>query len=330
MNSCQEQEVNSWNAKDFPRYLEMLTPEAAAIVSSGDIFMRYSDLTDLPAIFSQYGLELAGDICDDCGAFVKPTITPYGGGIISRGECQCVKAKREAEEAERHRREQIEYRQNKAMNCGIPPKLQNASFENFRINKGNTEMVDRAKRYIKIWPEPTKIGMGLTFTGSTGIGKSHIASVIAKEIIMKGGDAVFISVEQFLDDIKETFDDTSYGYNSSREKRKTKSDIMDRVCNCGLLVFDDLMANSTTEWALNMIEQVYDRRTAQNRPIITTTNFSEAELRARLSDCIQERLYSRLIGNSIVVNLGEQRDERMFIKGMEFDAMMESPIENPE
>lgn len=332
--SDQTEPINSWSPNVFPRYLEMLTPEAAEIVSGGKVFMRYKELMNLPAIFSQYGLELAGDICDECGAFVRPTITPYGDGTINRGECECVRLKREAEEREAQNRAQTEYKRNKAMNCGIPPKLQNSSFENFRVNKNNTEMVERAKRYVEIWPEPTKIGMGLTFTGSTGIGKSHIASVIAKEVIMKGGEAVFISVEQFLDEIKETFNDSnSYGNNkftTYRDSRNTKSEIMDKVCNCDLLIFDDLMANSTTEWALNIIEQVYERRTSQNRPTITTTNYSEAELRVRLGDCIQTRLYSRLVGNSIVVNLGEQRDERMFIKGMEFEAMMAAPIEKPE
>lgn len=312
-----------WN-EDSPEFRDMLAPEALEILDDKNyfIFDKFRKIQELPVPFTRLGLEMAGDICDDCGNYIPPVFSPEGGGTITRGECSCVKEKRRQAEQEADRRRREAYLAKKVLECGIPITLQEASFDNFRVRDWNKVMVDAAREYIRIWPQPMQgeVCMGLTFTGSTGIGKSHMAAVIVKEIIMKGyDDVLFIPVEKFLDDIKETFDGD---YN--RQYKATKSDIMEKICTASLLVFDDLMANSTTEWAMHMIEQVYDRRSSTRRPTITTSNFSEKQLKAMLADARQERLFSRIAGYSVMIDLGDQRDERLFNKGLAFDSFMKN------
>lgn len=203
--------------------------------------------------------------------------------------------------------------------CGIPYNLIEATLDNYRVRPWSEEIITVARRYIEIWPQQMNNAAGLLITGSPGIGKSHIAAAIAREIILKGYESVqFISVEQWLDDIKETFDDQpNYSY-----RKKTKADHMDKVCGCSLLVFDDLMANSTTPWALNMIEQVYDRRMNAKRPTITTSNYSSGELQRTLSEARQERLVSRLFGCSLDFDLGYQADHRIGINKQSIEDML--------
>lgn len=216
-----------------------------------------------------------------------------------------------------------EYRLQKVRDCGIPVNLQDATLDSYRTKPWSDELVSTARFYIDIWPKQTQNAAGLLITGSPGIGKSHIAAAIAREIILKGyEDVAFISVERFLDDIKDTFDDQpTYNY-----VRKTKASIMERVCSSALLVFDDLMANSTTEWALNMIEQVYDRRMAAKRPTITTSNYSSAELQRTLSEARQDRLVSRLFGCSMDIDLGYQADYRIGINKMAIMDMLKNSV----
>lgn len=204
--------------------------------------------------------------------------------------------------------------------CGIPYNLYDATLDSYRVRSWSEDIVKVALRYIELWPQQTSNAAGLLITGSPGIGKSHIAAAIAREIILKGyEDVAFISVEQYLDDIKETFDDQPYNYGM---RKKTKADVMNRVCSCSLLVFDDLMANSSTEWALNMIEQVYDRRMNGKRPTITTSNYSAGELQRTLSEARQERLVSRLFGCSLDIDLGHQADHRTGVKKMTIEDML--------
>lgn len=302
----------------------MLTPDALEILDKDDfIFDAFRKIGELPDIFTRRGLELAGDICDDCGNYIRPVFVPRDGGTIKQGECQCVIEKRRKAEQEAEMRRKRTYLEKKVRECGIPPRLQEASFENFRVREWNKRMVEAAKEYIRIWPEPITdgFGMGLTFTGSTGIGKSHIASVIAKEIILLGyEDVTYVSVEQFLNEIKETFDDQpQYGV------RKKMADIMNKVCKTRLLVFDDLMANSRTEWAINIIWDVYEHRTSTGLPTITTSNYSEEQLRTMLAERGELRLFSRITDYSAVINLGNDLlNERTINKAAALDKFMKN------
>ena len=85
-------------------------------------------------------------------------------------------------------------------------------------------------------------------------------------------------------------------FNAYNDKM-TEEQILKIYTDCALLVIDDLGKEKPTEWALQMIYSVIDRRYNALKPIIVTTNFTASELIKRFGDSS--------IGNAIVDRLFE-------------------------
>ena len=145
-------------------------------------------------------------------------------------------------------------------------------------------------------------GRSILFTGETGVGKTHLAVAIYRELIVQGKvvseNVKFVTAPELLLEIKKTFTDSSI---------TTESDVIDRYSNADLLILDDLGSEKTTEFAIQSLYLVIDRRNRNMRPTIITTNLSLKEIEEKLDARIASRLSSMKV---VEINMPDYRKKR--------------------
>lgn len=127
----------------------------------------------------------------------------------------------------------------------------------------------------------------LYLTGQRGSGKTHMAAAMIREIVMdktpwhSTASLQWVSVPDLLLEIRASF----------REKaERSEQEIIEQYSECRVLVLDDLGAEKTTEWSLQTLYTILDRRYREERQTIITSNLSLDELADKLDDRIASRL----------------------------------------
>lgn len=141
----------------------------------------------------------------------------------------------------------------------------------------------------------------LFFYGTVGTGKSFLSCCIAKELIDQGNLVIYFSASQLFDILsRSTFD---------RESAEAASGISDDICDCDLLIIDDLGTELTNSFVSSQLFSCLNNRHLRKKATIITTNLSLGELRDRYSD----RIFSRITSHYDICKL-TGRDIRMLKK----------------
>jgi DNA replication protein DnaC len=133
----------------------------------------------------------------------------------------------------------------------------------------------------------------LLFRGPPGRGKTSMAIHVARTRIQNGlsSDAILTSVPDLLLRIKATFDKDTRG--------ERDSDVMNELAAADLLILDDLGAENTTEWSVERLFTLLNRRHGELLATIITTNLGPELMAKRLG----ERLAWRVVEMSEIVSL---------------------------
>jgi DNA replication protein DnaC len=144
---------------------------------------------------------------------------------------------------------------------------------------------------------------GLLLIGSIGVGKTHLAVGIIKELVVsKGIPCLFYDYRELLKQIQNSYNDSV---------KATELEVLRPVFETEVLALDELGAVKPTEWVWDTVSLILNTRYNENRTTIITTNypddaardgngtsdFARAQRSARgetLGDRIGERMRSRL------------------------------------
>ncbi|MGE5596689.1 MAG: ATP-binding protein [Hyphomicrobiales bacterium] len=107
--------------------------------------------------------------------------------------------------------------------------------------------------------------------GPNGCGKTHLAAAIANRALARGMDVFFAVVPDLLDHLRASF---------APGKDVAYDELFDQVRNAGLLVLDDLGAQTTSPWAQEKLYQIVNYRTVAGLPTVVTTDRTDDELAA--------------------------------------------------
>lgn len=141
---------------------------------------------------------------------------------------------------------------------GLTAKQQKQTFEAY-ITKGLGAEVNAAKGRAMV---AAIEGQWLVLAGKRGTGKSHLAVSIMLEVMKRGITAIFRSVPEMLDDLREGNANNTY-----HAKMKQLKDV-----SC--LVLDDLgkERSTGTDTGLEYLYQILDFRYRSERQTVVTTN----------------------------------------------------------
>jgi len=169
----------------------------------------------------------------------------------------------------------------------IPRRYQHCQLTNFEQTVDSLrEAHRRARAFVDAFPAVDK---GLLLRGRHGVGKTHLAVAMLREIIAtRGGRGYFYETRELLKLVRDTFATAG----------ESELDVLRPVLEADILVLDDLGAEKTSEWVQETLGLVVNTRYSERRPTIFTTNLDDS------ADTTNP--------NSMYVQLGARTRSRLF------------------
>jgi DNA replication protein DnaC len=203
------------------------------------------------------------DVCQECfGTGTK--IDPVKGAM----QCPCQKRNR-------FRRVLTAAR--------IPRRYERCSFANFHSAPGTSQ--DNALLHAhKFANEYPAVERGLLFMGPAGVGKTHLAVSIIRDLIEKGFAGLFYEFGSLLKEIQDSYNPIS---------KSSELKVLAPVFQADVLVLDELGATVPTDWVRDTMYQIINKRYNDNKLTIFTTNYSDKnkELEERVTYRLRSRLF---------------------------------------
>ena len=178
-----------------------------------------------------------------------------------------------------------------------------------------------ARKFVEAYPVDTA-GKGLLFTGSIGVGKTHLAVGVLRRLVQERG------VKGLFCDYRELLKNIQNSYNP--QVHTTELELLKPVFAADVLVLDDLGAQKPNEWVWDTVALILNTRYNDKQTTIITTNYpdlaagsgaqTEAERAAReqtLGDRIGDRMRSRLAEMCVRVEMTGE-DFRQTVKRARF------------
>ena len=186
---------------------------------------------------------------------------------------------------------------------GIGNLIEKQSFDNFRldiykdeaIKKEMTHNLNEAKRYADEFSRDSK---NLLLIGTTGTGKTHLTTAIARTVIEKGFEVIYDSAQNVVAAFEYDRFKSGYGQYEARG---------DKYLECELLILDDLGTEFSNQFTVSCIYNLLNTRINKGLPTVISTNLGAGELLSRYED----RIYSRIIGQDTVILRFLGKDNRL-------------------
>ena len=140
----------------------------------------------------------------------------------------------------------------------------------------------------KLWCDkfPNSHILNITFSGSTGTGKTFLLECMASDLIEKGFNVIFVTAFLLNEECRK--------YHFSLPSK------VNEYMDCDVLIIDDLgceplLKNITIEYLFNII----NLRQKRYKPTLISTNLSSNDI----LDRYDERIYSRLFNKNLSLNI---------------------------
>lgn len=210
----------------------------------------------------------------------------------------------------------------------IPKRYEHCELSNFEFDGPHRGLAAARMAACKFVEEYPRDNSGLLMIGSIGVGKTHLAVGIIKELVAsKSTHCLFYDYRELLKEIQNSYNDSV---------KATELDVLRPVFETEVLVLDELGAVRPTEWVWDTVALILNTRYNENRTTIITTNYPDetgpelssnpasdfgraqrAARRETLSDRIGERMRSRLHEMCRIVKM-EGQDFRQTLRSASF------------
>ena len=148
--------------------------------------------------------------------------------------------------------------------ANIPREYHDICLEHF-FGSDKDDVIPKVIDYIENFDDHYHYGLGLTFAGPYGTGKSFLMASILKEIVKQGRSAYFITFDEFVQHFGATWNDEA--------SKKLMQDTLKRVEVLGL---DELKTDerNTNGFLSDALQAIIRHRTSNLLPTLITTNLT--------------------------------------------------------
>ena len=161
--------------------------------------------------------------------------------------------------------------QHRLADANIPKRYVHCTLANFTVyNESLERALECARRVPERFAEARtreQQGRGIFLEGPPGVGKTHLAVAVLKQVIVTfGARGLFYDTRDLLRVIRSTYDPSI---------RTTELEVLRPVMTADLLVLDDLGAEKTSEWVEETMNLIVNTRYNERRLTIFTSNYMD-------------------------------------------------------
>ncbi len=176
----------------------------------------------------------------------------------------------------------------------IPRRYQHCSIHNFYNVEHEASKylaLDWSRKFIEEYlGAGQEDGRGLLFIGPVGVGKTHLAAGILRELILRYGvRGLFYPFGMLLKEIQNSYNAVS---------QTSELGVLQPVFDADVLVLDELGASKPTDWVRDTMMQIINTRYNDKRITVFTTNYRDERqndktetLEDRIGSALRSRLY---------------------------------------
>jgi len=174
----------------------------------------------------------------------------------------------------------------------IPQRYAHCELDNFDILPSPDRSIEKAKIAAEKFVEeyPMSQPFGLLFMGPQGVGKTHLAVGIIKQLMrLKSVSCLFRTFPELLKEIQNSYNAVS---------QASELSLLTPVLETEVLVLDELGAQNPSSWVQDEVAYVLNYRYNDNKVTILTTNYKDEEERkdrkTGIADTLSERIGVRM------------------------------------
>ena len=237
------------------------------------------------------------EICSLCEG-TGLCIVEEGGRQVAR-PCQCRIERRVARMLER---------------AHIPRRYEDCTLDNFEAKYDGADRslqsaLVQARGFVKGYPVETD-GKGLLLVGPVGVGKTHVAVGILKELVQERGvHGLFYDYRELLKEVQNSYNQTVAA---------TELEVLRPVFEAEVLVLDELGAAKPSDWVWDTVAHILNSRYNDRRTTIITTNYPNTEAlgatpgrRSGKKSAEQEDAERAMSGETLGDRIGERMRSRL-------------------
>lgn len=184
---------------------------------------------------------------------------------------------------------------------GLAGLIDSQSFDNFSLDyyegaaKKNMQIsLDKLRKFAEEFSADTS--KNFLLVGGTGLGKTHLSTAIAKTVMDRCFDVLYVTASGMIAD----FEYKRFG-NSAIEGDAGDTS---RYYSADLLIIDDLGTEISNQFSISCLYDVINSRIISKKSTIISTNLDRAEIMKRYWDRISSRLFGEylpipFVGNDI-------------------------------
>jgi DNA replication protein DnaC len=145
---------------------------------------------------------------------------------------------------------------------------------------------------------------GLLLIGPSGVGKTHLAVAALRQLMSRGHLARFYDYRELLKDIQASYDP---------DHPTSEMGVLEPVLEAEILLLDDIGASKPSEWVLDTIGHILNKRYNEKRVTLLTTNYLDtAEIAVRTASMPSGQSISAPKEPSLAERLGQRVRSRLY------------------
>ena len=165
----------------------------------------------------------------------------------------------------------------------IPPRYQHCTIQGYdAANHELSKWAAKMEAQIIIDDYLSLEGRGLLLAGPVGVGKTHLAVAILRELITRyQARGLFYQFGALLRQIQDSYNPVS---------QNSELAVLAPVFEAEVLVLDELGASKPTDWVRDTMMQIINNRYNEKRLTIFTTNYSDSRKNEKEGEILEERI----------------------------------------